>query len=139
MVGKSGIPGAGWGLFTKEKLKKGDFIQEYAGELISQDEAERRGVVYDEKNLSYIFDQSLDFALDATRKGSKARFANHDRESPNVSCKSIFVNGNVRIGFFAKEDISAQSEVRFAYWLIGGLSTCSIRVISPTFNLSAFH
>ena len=34
LVGKSSIEGAGLGVFTKNALKKGDFIDEYIGELI---------------------------------------------------------------------------------------------------------
>ena len=32
--------------------------------------------------------------------------------NPNIEPKMIHVNGDMRIGFFAKHDIDAQSEVR---------------------------
>ena len=34
--------GRGWGLFIKEPVKKGQFIIEYVGELITMDEFKRR-------------------------------------------------------------------------------------------------
>lgn len=110
IVAKSTIEGAGWGLFNKEALIKGDFVDEYVGELISQEEADRRGIVYDQVNRSYLFNVTTDHVLDASRKGNKARFANHS-DKANCVTKTVNVNGDLRIGLFAKEDIPPQSEV----------------------------
>lgn len=52
-VGKSDI--AGFGCFIAEPCEKGEFIAEYTGEVITHDEAERRGMIYDEFKTSYIF------------------------------------------------------------------------------------
>jgi histone-lysine N-methyltransferase EZH2 len=114
LVGESVIPNAGFGLYTKHSLRKGDYVIEYVGEQISQEEAERRGVVYDKMNMSYLFNLSSDLVIDATRKGNKSRYMNHSSE-PNMEPKMIFVNGDMRIGFFAKTDIDAQSELFFDY------------------------
>ena len=105
---------SGWGLFTKNDLKKGDFIQEYCGELVSQNEADRRGLVDDVKNRSYLFNLSSDHVLDASNRGGKARFINHSGE-PNCEPRVLFVNGEQRIGFFAKQDIKAETELLFNY------------------------
>ena len=51
LIAESKVKEAGWGLFTKHSLKKGDFVIEYVGEQISQEEAERRGVIYDKMNM----------------------------------------------------------------------------------------
>lgn len=118
LLAESSIKGAGWGLYTKHALKKGDFVHEYVGEVISQEEAERRGIIYNKLNMSYLFNLSSDFTVDATRKGNKTRYANHSSSAPNCEAKMIQVNGDMRIGLFAKIDIDPQSEVRLiADWL----------------------
>ena len=78
--------------------------------MIPHEEAERRGVIYDERNQTYLFDLSVDYAVDALRKGNKTRFINHS-SSPNIIPKLCVVNGDYRIGFYAKENIPPQNEV----------------------------
>ena len=85
---------------------------QYLGEVIPHNEAEMRGEVYDERNQTYLFDLSSDYAVDALRKGNKTRFINHSR-TPNIAPRILSVNGDFRIGFFAKMNIPAQSEVCF--------------------------
>ena len=46
--------GRGWGLFIKEPVKKGQFIIEYVGELITMDEFKRRISDNNKRKVSYI-------------------------------------------------------------------------------------
>jgi SET domain-containing protein len=136
LIGISSI--SGWGLFTKGALKKGDYVGEYVGEAISQGEADRRGLLADHRGSSYIFMVASDLNIDSSKKGNQTRFINHS-SSPNVEPKStcgdfvcrdfvysiapvtehwfqvLFVKGEQRIGFFARQDIEEQTELLFDY------------------------
>jgi len=49
-LARSTMAEAGWGLFAGEHIAKDEFIIEYIGEMVTQEEAERRGAIYDKVN-----------------------------------------------------------------------------------------
>ncbi|KUF98799.1 hypothetical protein AM588_10007915 [Phytophthora nicotianae] len=118
-IGVSASETHGWGAYALESVKKGEFLYEYTGSLLSQDEAERRGNVYDKTTISFLFDLTEDSVVDATRKGNKSKFANHDSADPKCFARIMLVNGDHRIGIYAKQDISIGDELFFDYGYSG--------------------
>ena len=115
-VGFSNV--AGLGCFLVEGKKKGEYIGEYTGEVVSQFEADRRGKIYDQLNAgqgsSYLFNLNDRNALDAETRGSALRFANHST-NPNCIPKVVLVDSEHRVAIFAKKDIPAGTELFYDY------------------------
>lgn len=97
-----------------ESASKGEFLAEYVGEIISHREADNRGIVYDEKRTSYLFDLNASHSIDAARYGNITRFINHSFHA-NITPKVLLVAGEHRIGFFAAKDIKVGDELWFNY------------------------
>uniref|UniRef100_A0A8C1V5H8 Histone-lysine N-methyltransferase NSD3 n=1 Tax=Cyprinus carpio TaxID=7962 RepID=A0A8C1V5H8_CYPCA len=108
--------GRGWGLKTKQDLKKGDFVMEYVGELIDSEECKQRIRHANENHVTnfYMLTLTKDRVIDAGPKGNLSRFMNHSC-SPNCETQKWTINGDVRIGLFTLCDIAADTELTFNY------------------------
>ncbi|KAF5304180.1 hypothetical protein FQR65_LT08074 [Abscondita terminalis] len=108
--------GRGWGLKTLASIDKGDFVIEYVGEIIDDQEYQRRiRKMHEQKDQNYYFlTIDKDRIIDAGPKGNLARFMNHCCQ-PNCETQKWTVNGDTRVGLFAIVDIPADSELTFNY------------------------
>lgn len=115
VLGKSGIHGLG--LYACEKIRQHEFVGEYRGEIITKNEAERRGAVYEHQKLSYLFTLNNTQEVDSTIFGSKIRFINHAVEKQaNLYPRVIMVNTVFRIALYgARELIKPGEELLFDY------------------------
>jgi hypothetical protein len=95
-------------------VRKHSVITEYFGELISQGEADRRGQLYDRANRSYLFNLTSSQVVDAARKGSKVKYANHSVQA-NCYSKVIQVAADHRIAICAARNIRPGEELCFNY------------------------
>lgn len=115
--------GMGWGLQATQHIKKGQYIGEYVGEIIDNEEDKRRQVVCNKKGSTYLFDlfsnlYDTPYAIDAEKFGNLTRFINHSCE-PNAAVWPVYVNcldaKLPKICFFAKKKIQPNEEITFDY------------------------
>ncbi|XP_023641551.1 histone-lysine N-methyltransferase SUVR3 [Capsella rubella] len=121
----------GWCLYADQLIKQGQFICEYAGELLTTEEARKRQNVYDKLRSTQSFASALlvirehlpsgqaclRINIDATRIGNIARFINHSCDGGNLSTVLLRSSGALlpRLCFFAARDIYAEEELSFSY------------------------
>uniref|UniRef100_A0A3Q1ATR2 Uncharacterized protein n=1 Tax=Amphiprion ocellaris TaxID=80972 RepID=A0A3Q1ATR2_AMPOC len=109
-------PGKGWGLISLRDIKKGEFVNEYIGELIDEEECRARIKYAHENNITdfYMLTIDKDRIIDAGPKGNYSRFMNHSCQ-PNCETQKWTVNGDTRVGLFAVCDIPSGTELTFNY------------------------
>ncbi|KAM3673119.1 histone-lysine N-methyltransferase SUV39H2 isoform 3-T4 [Ammospiza maritima maritima] len=117
--------GRGWGVKTLQKIKTNSFVMEYVGEVITSEEAERRGQFYDNQGNTYLFDLDYDsdeFTVDAARYGNVSHFVNHSCD-PNLQVFNVFIDNLdlrlPRIALFSTRTIKAGEELTFDYQMKG--------------------
>ncbi|KAK3102045.1 hypothetical protein FSP39_008354 [Pinctada imbricata] len=119
--------GRGWGVKTLQRIKKGSFVVEYVGEVITNEEAERRGKHYDAVGRTYLFDLDYNtgdcpFTVDAGYYGNVSHFINHSCD-PNLEVYAVWINTLdprlPRIALFSKRDIAKGEELTFDYMMTG--------------------
>ncbi|XP_035476266.2 histone-lysine N-methyltransferase ASH1L isoform X2 [Scophthalmus maximus] len=107
--------GKGWGIRTKESLRSGQFIIEYLGEVVSEQEFRSRMMEqYFAHSGQYCLNLDSGMVIDSYRMGNEARFINHSCE-PNCEMQKWSVNGVYRIGLFALKEISSGTELTYDY------------------------
>uniref|UniRef100_A0A8B9LU49 Nuclear receptor binding SET domain protein 2 n=1 Tax=Astyanax mexicanus TaxID=7994 RepID=A0A8B9LU49_ASTMX len=108
--------GKGWGLLTLRDIKKGEFVNEYVGELIDEEECRARIRYAQENDITHFYMLTIDKdrIIDAGPKGNYSRFMNHSCQ-PNCETQKWTVNGDTRVGLFAVCDIPTGTELTFNY------------------------
>jgi [histone H3]-lysine36 N-trimethyltransferase len=106
----------GFGLRTDSELNPHDFIFEYVGEVINENQFRRRMIQYDEEGIKHFYFMSLSKGefVDATRKGNLGRFCNHSCK-PNCYVDKWIVGDKLRMGIFASRRVKAGEELVFNY------------------------
>lgn len=101
----------GRGVFAKRRIRAGQRIIEYAGERISNKEADRR---YDDENMkrhhTFLFTLDKKTVIDGARHGNDARLINH---SCDPNCEAVIEDGKIWI--YAKRNIQPGVELAYDY------------------------
>lgn len=115
--------GCGWGVKSEQKIKQGQFLCQYVGEVITFEEAEKRGREYDANGLTYLFDLDFNsvenpYVVDACNLGNVSHFINHSCD-PNLGVWAVWadcLDPNLpMLALFATRDIEAGEEISFDY------------------------
>ena len=106
----------GFGLFAKEDLKAGQFLIEYVGEVLEEDEYLRRKSFFAASGQRHFYFMNIGNGevIDASRKGGLGRFINHSCK-PNCETQKWVVRGELAIGLFTLEDVPGGTELTFDY------------------------
>ncbi len=101
----------GRGVFAGRRIRKGQRIIEYIGEIITVEEEQRR---YDDDAMSrhhtFLFKIDEKITIDATRRGNMARYINH---SCGPNCEAVMEDG--RIFIEAIRNIQPGTELTYDY------------------------
>ena len=115
---------SGLGLYTSVPIAKGQFVCEYAGEVISESEAQLRNEQdARDKRGNYIYWIKENFGeknvtqtiVDPTSLGNIGRYLNHSCDPNLVACPVRLDCLVPRIAFFATRDLQAGEELTFDY------------------------
>lgn len=115
--------GCGWGVRTEQRIQQGQFICQYVGEVITFEEAEKRGREYDANGLTYLFDLDFNsvenpYVVDAANLGNVSHFINHSCD-PNLGVWAVWadcLDPNLpMLALFSTRDIEAGEEICFDY------------------------
>jgi histone-lysine N-methyltransferase SETMAR len=123
----------GFGLTTLKSLPKGSFICEYAGEILTKREAQKRDEENREFNkMNYIFclnemklnsDDKIQTFIDPSVKGNIGRYLNHSCE-PNCDIISVRCNSIIpKLAIFSNREIKVKEELTFSYGDVENLSS----------------
>ena len=106
----------GFGLIAGEKIKKGQFVIQYIGEVLSlsSEEGIRRLNENSKSTCTYMMKLGGNEVIDPTYKGNMARFINHSCD-PNCETQKWNVLGEICVGIFAIKDIEPGEELTFNY------------------------
>lgn len=93
----------GFGLFASAPIKKGEYIIEYIGTVLTEKQANERGG-------KYLFQTSANRHIDGTTRSNIARYINH---SCRPNCETDIIKGRIYVQ--TRRKIEAGEELFYDY------------------------
>ncbi|KAI1317262.1 hypothetical protein EDD11_008749 [Mortierella claussenii] len=121
-------PVKGWGVLLDQEdpIPPRTFVARYTGEIITNQEAEKRGQIYDKEGATWLFDldymtgKEVKYSIDASKYGNESHFFNHSCD-PNLSVH-ILMGGDtagdlamMTLSFWSNRWIRRGDELTFDY------------------------
>jgi len=94
---------SGLGLYSNIEIKKGSFVIEYTGNLITTEEANKKGG-------KYLFEINSKWTIDGTKRENISRYINH---SCKPNCIAYIVGKKVKI--YSLKNINPGEELTYNY------------------------
>jgi uncharacterized protein len=105
----------GRGVFATRKIRRGTRIIEYRGQIIDEDEADRRYPWSDEeRHHTFLFRLDNGMVIDAGPRGNAAKYINH---SCDPNCEAV-EDEDSRVFIYALKDIARGEELVYDYHFI---------------------
>lgn len=121
-IGIQTYEGKGRGIEARKHFKKGDFVVEYAGELMPCPAAAKEREDFYAADAAtgcymyYFKHGDKQYCIDATSEsGRLGRLVNHSRLAPNCQTKVVMVRDLPRLILVAKTDIEPGTELLYDY------------------------
>lgn len=113
------FPGKGRGVVATRLFKKGDFVLEYAGDILDFDIAIKREEDREGQDVGgymfFFYYKEVKMAIDATEEdGRLGRLLNHSRKC-NLKSDVVSLNNSPHLVFYAKRDIKPGEELLIDY------------------------
>lgn len=114
------FPDKGRGVVAARSFSRGEFVVEYAGELIDVSEARVRESLYasDQNTGCYMYyfkHRNVQYCIDATAETERlGRLVNHSRQG-NLQTRTVLVKNKPHLVLVARTDIREGEEVLYDY------------------------
>jgi len=102
-----------WGMVSTNSIHPNQLVIEFLGSVVEAEQIDYRNLSLEERTFIFAL-QSMEVCVDARKYGNNARFVRRSCK-PNAEVRELFVSHQLRVGIFAREEISPDTEITIGY------------------------